>query len=216
MGFTESSIPNVIGRIAAVTGANGGIGLAAADAMAKPAAQVVMGARDRVKAAARQPEGCASCMPSVPTGIQPDSWRSAPPTPPPRRVGGAGARRSSYPPRVGAAAVATEHPRGRDLGIRMPRLRQALPFRGQSGRPSPRQSRPLGGSPRAFKSGGGTPWSPEVPKEARGGRFPRRLPLDPRVTCQNTANTRTGKDLRHHSPIEMQRACPSGEARPYS
>ena len=56
MAFTESSIPNLTGRIAVVTGANGGLGLATAAALAGAGAHVVMAARDQVKAAAAHDE----------------------------------------------------------------------------------------------------------------------------------------------------------------
>ncbi len=56
MAFTESSIPILTGRIAIVTGANGGLGLATAAALAGAGAHVVMAARDQVKAAAAHDE----------------------------------------------------------------------------------------------------------------------------------------------------------------
>ena len=56
MAFTESSIPNLTGRIAVVTGANGGLGLATAEALAGAGAHVVMAVRDQVKAAAAHDE----------------------------------------------------------------------------------------------------------------------------------------------------------------
>ncbi len=50
MAFTESSIPDLTGRIAVVTGANGGLGLATAKALAGAGAQVVMAVRNQAKA----------------------------------------------------------------------------------------------------------------------------------------------------------------------
>ena len=50
MAFTEADIPNLTGRIAVVTGANGGLGLATATALAGAGAHVVMAARNQAKA----------------------------------------------------------------------------------------------------------------------------------------------------------------------
>ena len=50
MAFTESSIPDLSGRTAVVTGANGGLGLATAKALAGAGAHVVMAARNQTKA----------------------------------------------------------------------------------------------------------------------------------------------------------------------
>ena len=47
-------------------------------------------------------------------------------------------------------------------------------------------------------------------------RVAARLRLDPRVTRRRAVNTCAGRDLRLHSLIEMQRACESGGAQPYS
>jgi len=51
MAFTRESIPDQSGRTAVVTGANGGLGLESAAALAARGAHVVMAVRDRVKAA---------------------------------------------------------------------------------------------------------------------------------------------------------------------
>ncbi len=52
MSFTRESIPDQSGRTAVVTGANGGLGLETASALAARGAHVVMAVRDRDKAAA--------------------------------------------------------------------------------------------------------------------------------------------------------------------
>jgi NAD(P)-dependent dehydrogenase (short-subunit alcohol dehydrogenase family) len=52
MAFTSDSIPDLTGRTAVVTGANGGLGLATARALAAHGAVVVMAVRDREKAGA--------------------------------------------------------------------------------------------------------------------------------------------------------------------
>jgi NAD(P)-dependent dehydrogenase (short-subunit alcohol dehydrogenase family) len=52
MSFTLDDIPDLHGRIAVVTGANGGLGLVTARALAGAGAHVVMAARDQAKAAA--------------------------------------------------------------------------------------------------------------------------------------------------------------------
>lgn len=56
MAFTEASIPNLTGRVAVVTGANGGLGLATAKALAGAGAHVVMAARNQTKAAEARDE----------------------------------------------------------------------------------------------------------------------------------------------------------------
>lgn len=50
MAWTEKDIPDLTGRVAVVTGANGGLGLATAIALAGAGATVVMAARDQEKA----------------------------------------------------------------------------------------------------------------------------------------------------------------------
>jgi len=51
MAWTEKDIPDLSGKVAVVTGANGGLGLATAIALAGAGAHVVMAARDQDKAA---------------------------------------------------------------------------------------------------------------------------------------------------------------------
>ena len=50
MSWTESDIPDQTGRIAVVTGANGGLGFETARALSARGATVVMGARNQEKA----------------------------------------------------------------------------------------------------------------------------------------------------------------------
>jgi NAD(P)-dependent dehydrogenase (short-subunit alcohol dehydrogenase family) len=50
MGWTTSDIPDLSGRTAVVTGANGGLGLETARALAGAGASVLMAARDQEKA----------------------------------------------------------------------------------------------------------------------------------------------------------------------
>ena len=52
MSFTLDNIPDLHGRVAVVTGANGGLGLVTARALAGAGAHVVMAARDQPKATA--------------------------------------------------------------------------------------------------------------------------------------------------------------------
>src|SRR4051794_5009068 len=52
--WTTADIPNLEGRVAVVTGANGGLGLETARALAGAGAQVVMAARDQAKATAAE------------------------------------------------------------------------------------------------------------------------------------------------------------------
>ncbi len=56
MAFTESDIPDQTGRVAVVTGANGGLGLATAKALAGAGASVVMAARNQAKAESARDE----------------------------------------------------------------------------------------------------------------------------------------------------------------
>ena len=51
MSYTFASIPDLTGRVAVVTGANGGLGLSTTKAFAGAGAHVVMAARDQAKAA---------------------------------------------------------------------------------------------------------------------------------------------------------------------
>ncbi len=62
MGWTASDIPDQHGRVAVVTGANGGLGLATAQALAAKGAHVVMAVRNRQKAEA----ACERIRVSVP------------------------------------------------------------------------------------------------------------------------------------------------------
>ena len=52
MTWTRADIPDLSGRIAVVTGANGGLGLETARALAAAGADVIMAARDAQKASA--------------------------------------------------------------------------------------------------------------------------------------------------------------------
>jgi NAD(P)-dependent dehydrogenase (short-subunit alcohol dehydrogenase family) len=56
MGWNVSDIPDLSGRVAVVTGANGGLGLESAKALAGKGAHVVMAARNQDKAAAARDE----------------------------------------------------------------------------------------------------------------------------------------------------------------
>jgi NAD(P)-dependent dehydrogenase (short-subunit alcohol dehydrogenase family) len=56
MSWSTSDIPDLTGRTAVVTGANGGLGLETARALAQAGAHVVMAARDQAKAAAAEGE----------------------------------------------------------------------------------------------------------------------------------------------------------------
>lgn len=56
MPWTENDIPDQAGRIAVVTGANGGLGLETARALAAKGANVIMAARNQEKAAAAEAE----------------------------------------------------------------------------------------------------------------------------------------------------------------
>lgn len=52
MGWSRADIPDLSGKVAVVTGANGGLGLETADALAAKGAHVLMAVRDQDKAAA--------------------------------------------------------------------------------------------------------------------------------------------------------------------
>ncbi|MDJ0925601.1 MAG: oxidoreductase [Acidimicrobiia bacterium] len=56
MAWTAADIPNLDGKVAVVTGANGGLGLESAKALAGKGAHVVMAARNQAKAAAARDE----------------------------------------------------------------------------------------------------------------------------------------------------------------
>ena len=56
MSWTTKNIPDLHGKIAVVTGANGGLGLASAKALAASGAHVVMAARNQAKASDAQAE----------------------------------------------------------------------------------------------------------------------------------------------------------------
>lgn len=56
MTWTARDIPDLTGRVAVVTGANGGLGLASAKALAGKGAHVVMAARNQTKAASAREE----------------------------------------------------------------------------------------------------------------------------------------------------------------
>ena len=85
MGWTAADIPDQTGRTAVVTGANGGLGLETARALAAAGAHVVMAARDQEKAAAARAtsvdrarrRSCRSTSPRRPRSGRPPrrSWR---------------------------------------------------------------------------------------------------------------------------------------------
>jgi len=60
MSWSTNDIPDLRGKVAVVTGANGGLGLASAKALAGKGAHVVMAARDQAKAASAKAEILAS------------------------------------------------------------------------------------------------------------------------------------------------------------
>ena len=64
MPWTTDDIPDQTGRTAVVTGANGGLGLETARALAAKGAHVVMAARDQAKAAAAEEEIRAPARPT--------------------------------------------------------------------------------------------------------------------------------------------------------
>ncbi|MEQ9164585.1 MAG: SDR family NAD(P)-dependent oxidoreductase [Ilumatobacter fluminis] len=59
MSWTTNDIPDLSGKIAVVTGANGGLGLETSRALAAAGAHVVMAARNQVKAAAARDDSLA-------------------------------------------------------------------------------------------------------------------------------------------------------------
>ena len=63
MSWSTADIPNLDGRVAVVTGANGGLGLETARALAAAGAHVVIAARDQAKAATAE----ADIRETVPT-----------------------------------------------------------------------------------------------------------------------------------------------------
>ena len=65
MAWTTADIPDQSGRVAVVTGANGGLGLEVARELARRGARVVMAARDQAKAAAAE----ASIRAQVPDAL---------------------------------------------------------------------------------------------------------------------------------------------------
>ena len=58
MSWSTKDIPDLHGKTAVVTGANGGLGLASAKALAGHGAHVVMAARNQTKAASARDEVC--------------------------------------------------------------------------------------------------------------------------------------------------------------
>lgn len=72
MAWTTTDIPDLTGRTAVVTGANGGLGLATAKALAGAGAEVVMAARDQTKAAAAVQEILAALPDATLTVIELD------------------------------------------------------------------------------------------------------------------------------------------------
>ncbi len=64
MSWTARDIPDQHGRVAVVTGANGGLGLETARELARAGAHVVMAARDQAKAAAAR-DGIATSVPDA-------------------------------------------------------------------------------------------------------------------------------------------------------
>ena len=55
-GWTEADIPDLSGKTVVITGANSGLGLVAADALAAKGAQVVLACRDQAKGHAAEAE----------------------------------------------------------------------------------------------------------------------------------------------------------------
>ena len=60
--WTQADMPDQTGRVAVVTGANGGLGLETARALAAKGAHVVMAARDQEKAAAAEADIRSGCV----------------------------------------------------------------------------------------------------------------------------------------------------------
>ena len=88
MAFTTASMPDLSGRVAVVTGANGGLGLETARALAGAGAHVVMAARNQDKASAEASRNMwpasasnarelASQPPTASTAVKPPIRRNA-------------------------------------------------------------------------------------------------------------------------------------------
>ena len=94
---------------------------------------------------------CASCMPSVPTGIQPSGWASAP--------SGAPTAAGALLPRAALRGCHHEFAAAAACAPSRRRSRHSAPLHGRQQTPR-RQSRSLSGSQRAFRTRGGTPGHP--------------------------------------------------------
>jgi NAD(P)-dependent dehydrogenase (short-subunit alcohol dehydrogenase family) len=70
MGWTTDDIPDQTGKVAVVTGANGGLGLEVTREPARKGAYVVMAARDQAKARAAHADVIDTCR------VRPSSWSS--------------------------------------------------------------------------------------------------------------------------------------------
>ena len=70
MAWTTADIPDLSGRVAVVTGANGGLGLEVARELARHGALVVMAARDQAKAASAR-DSIRSQVPAAALELQP-------------------------------------------------------------------------------------------------------------------------------------------------
>jgi len=70
MSWTAADIPDLSGRVAVVTGANGGLGLEVARELARKGALVVMAARDQAKAASAR-DAIGSQVPDAALELQP-------------------------------------------------------------------------------------------------------------------------------------------------
>jgi NAD(P)-dependent dehydrogenase (short-subunit alcohol dehydrogenase family) len=75
MPYTAASIPDLSGRVAVVTGANGGLGLETARALARAGAHVVMATRDQARAAAAESDILAA-QPGASLALVPLDLRS--------------------------------------------------------------------------------------------------------------------------------------------